>query len=149
MPMPDQQSYLIMERPRIEYDLQKNGDLIFSNSPTSNEDSVVKIDGGGVLLKLGYLVRNTSNQNLVLKAENLSLQLNDEKLSPLCFFNGIRASDLNMSPQQKIIISCEINLFPNGQNKLRTRDTKAQFTINYGKKEQITSSILLRIEDFE
>ncbi|WP_409477999.1 hypothetical protein [Pseudobdellovibrio sp. HCB154] len=150
MPRPANQYDYRLQPTRAEYDLQKYGPLIFSNSPTSLTDCVQKIENGGVTLNVGWLIRNSSQEDVPLLIKDIKLILNDETTALKCFANNNAASDLTLKPQDKVVLSCQTNIYPTATNKLRSRDTKAIISIPFGKKiSVVSSSVLLRIEDFE
>lgn len=150
MPRPQNQYDYRLEPTRAEYDLQKYGSLIFSNSPTSITDCVQKIAGGGVQLNVGWLIRNSSSEPVPLFIKDIKLSLNGDITSLGCLANNSAESELVLKPQGKVVLTCNANVFPSANNKLRTRDTKAVITIPFGKKlTMVSSTVLLRIEDFE
>lgn len=150
MPRPQNQYDYRLEPTRAEYDLQKYGPLIFSNSPTSVTDCVRKIKGGGIALNVGWLVRNSSNEDVPLHTKDIKLGLNQETISLKCLTNGSLNTDLILKPQEKVVITCHSDIFPSATNKLRSRDTKAVISIPFGKKVlTVSSTVLIRIEDFE
>lgn len=150
MPRPSNQYDYRLEPTRAEYDLQKHGPLIFSNSPTSLTDCIQKIENGGVALNVGWLIRNSSQEDIPLLIKDIKLTLNDEVTDLKCLANNSAKSDISLKPQEKVVLSCQIHIYPTASNKLRSRDTKAIISIPFGKKVSVvSSSILLRIEDFE
>lgn len=150
MPQPRNQYDYRLEPTRAEYDLQKYGPLIISNSPTSLTDCVQKIEGGGISLNLGWLIRNSSEEEVPLLVNDIKLNLNDEVTNIKCLSNNNNSATLTLKPQEKVVLTCQKDIFPSANNKLRSRDTKAVVSIPFGKKVSVvSSSVLLRIEDFE
>lgn len=149
MPRPTNQYDYRLEPSRAEYDLQKVGPLLVSNSPTSQKDCVKKIDGG-VSLKIGWIIRNTSEAEIPMMIKDVAIKLNDDVNKLGCLANGLEAPEVLLKPQDSILVTCETNLYPTSNNKLLSRDTRAVISIPFGKKMSIISStVLLRIEDFE
>jgi hypothetical protein len=137
------------ERQRAEYDLQKFDELIVSNSPTSNKTVIEKNDGQ-VIARVGWLIRNTSDQNVILDLNSIRLILNDDSITPTCLENGVSALSLTLAPQKKTVLTCEVKIAPTVKNQLLRKDTMGIFEIPFGSKNQkITSTLLFRIEDFE
>lgn len=150
MPRPSNQYDYRLEPTRAEYDLQKVGPLIISNSPTSQTDCIKKIDGGGVNLKIGWIIRNSSENDVPLNLKDITLVLNEDVAYLGCLANNMTSSEVIIKPQDKVLLTCNTDIYPTAANKLSSRDTKAVILIPFGKKvTTVSSTVLLRIEDFE
>jgi hypothetical protein len=137
---------------RMEYVLDRYGDLIVTNSPSFFERASSERGSDGLRFNFSFIARNVGKAEAKLQLDQAGLAHEGVSLPVACRHSNTAAQPNLVKAGESIQVDCPFTLIPDEQNKLATSDAALVLSIPYqsgGKTGSIQFKMISNRENFK